>query len=302
VRSHFALTRNAALACVAFGAAAFAPSPSAAVTIAHDTATNPIYADGWSAGENGGFGFGPWSFTGTYSSPVQQAMDFGTSPHNQLGTAWTLYNPLGPTPGPEANDGTDIARAGRSFAPLQVGDTLKIVLDNPTERNFFRGWNIQLHSGSENTVYGSPIPTRLNIGTFEYFTYGQWFDGNGNAPLFDTDTSDGLTIEVVLTGLDTYELRMISPGNPTHTESSSLQGVAGTPIQYIEFEYYGTDSDFHPPPPIGGRLPQETDFYISSLEIVRQQTPEPAGLSLLAAGLAPLAWLRRRFGKRTPKT
>ena len=33
--------------------------------IAADYATNSIYASGWSAGQNGGYGFGPWSFDGT---------------------------------------------------------------------------------------------------------------------------------------------------------------------------------------------------------------------------------------------
>src|SRR5687768_10785224 len=101
--------RRLAAATVVAGSASFS-SAMCYAQIAFDSATDPVYADGWQAGDNGGTGFGPWDFTGTYNSPVGQAMD-SSSPYNQLGTAWTLYNAMGPEPGPAPDEGTDISQA-----------------------------------------------------------------------------------------------------------------------------------------------------------------------------------------------
>src|SRR6476620_8395162 len=55
---------------------------------AFDVATNAPYANGWQAGDNGGTGFGPWSFNATDASPagIYQAMSY-SSP---IGTSWAL--------------------------------------------------------------------------------------------------------------------------------------------------------------------------------------------------------------------
>jgi hypothetical protein len=273
---------------------------------AFDSAADPVYDVGlnlWDEGDNGGFGFGPWSFDGTYTTPDpgQQAKDDGlqlgtqsSSQHNNLGEAWTLFNPLGPTPGPEPNDGTDIARAGRSLGGdfLRVGQTLSITVDNPTERNFFRGWTVKLLSGGANACYAGDncttpafdpgsITNKLGIGTFEYFTYGQWFDGNGGSPLADVDTNDGLRIDVTRTGRQTATVTMTSPGNPVHTDNVTMSG--GGVVDWIMVEYYGTDSDTYPVlmAPRG-----ETDFYISQMSL--SAIPEPGTATMLVLGAGTL--------------
>src|SRR6476620_3508806 len=53
-----------------------------------DVATNPAYADGWQAGDNGGFGFGPWSFNSTDPTPAGTYQ--GMSSSSPIGTSWTL--------------------------------------------------------------------------------------------------------------------------------------------------------------------------------------------------------------------
>src|SRR5207247_1715924 len=106
---------------------------------------------------------------------------------------------------------------GRGFAEgaLQIGQTISTVIDNPTERKFFRGYTIRLVSGGKNTEYGGTAVTRLAVGTFEYFTYGKWYVGGGGATgLFDTDTDQGMRLDVTLTGTDTYSLTMTPLANP----------------------------------------------------------------------------------------
>src|SRR5215831_11289326 len=124
MKSHFSLASHAAVAC-AISAATAMVTGAANGQIAADYPTDPAYADGWQAGDNGGFGFTGWSFYGTYVSATQHAMD-SLSPYHPAGLAWTLYLPNGnlpqqsldspnPPPGPSGT-GTDLSRAGRGFA------------------------------------------------------------------------------------------------------------------------------------------------------------------------------------------
>jgi hypothetical protein len=278
--------RRIAAATVFSGSVAWSSAMCYAVQLAFDSASDPVYASGWTEGLNGGNGFGPWNFDGTYDSTEaeQLKLDDGlkagtqtSSLHNDLGRAWVMTNPKGRDPegvdpaNPPA--GTDIARAGRSLSSLQVGQTLTVVIDNPSERAFYRGWTVKLVSGAANACYNGDncttpaydpgsITTRLGIGTFEYFTDGQWYDGNGGAPLLDTDTSDSVEIAITLTGTDSYNVTMTSPGNPVHTDSGTLDGTGS--IDWLMIEFYNTDSDAYPVLVAGARA---TDFYIRSLEI-----------------------------------
>src|SRR5687768_8796165 len=102
--------RIATLCMVGAGSTAWSSAMCYAATMAADSATNAPYDNGWQAGDNGGFGFGAWDFSGTYNTPVGQAMDIFSAP-NDLGRAWTLFNALGPQPGPAPDFGTDIAQA-----------------------------------------------------------------------------------------------------------------------------------------------------------------------------------------------
>jgi hypothetical protein len=288
-----------------------------AVQLAYDDASDPVYNNGWQEGDDGGTGIlGPWNFDGTFRrNPIageddipddgnQQAMDnglkagtTGSSPYNDLGRAWTMFNLRGPIPGPPAENDTDIAEAGRAInGNLQVGSTIKIVIDNPTEQAFWRGWTIRLNKGGANGCYagdncstpvfepdpdGDPetndadpdtlIHTRMSIGTFEYFNYGRWYanhtdDDPDELPdtspdLFTNETNEGMRIEFTLTGTDTFDLRMIPLDNPSNAyealnrtmndldpdgEGGADPIPSGLPIDWIEFEFYNSDSDFYP--------------------------------------------------------
>ncbi|MGH7994686.1 MAG: hypothetical protein ACREDQ_14280, partial [Limisphaerales bacterium] len=135
MRSHFTLNRGVATACAVAGATTLLNGNCSAQSfIAADYATNSIYAGGWAAGQNGGYGFGAWSFT---TDPItdgvtsQNVMD-STSPYDPFGMAWTLYNPIGPAVGspnlPDTGTGApsgDVSRAGRALpnGGLQPGQT-----------------------------------------------------------------------------------------------------------------------------------------------------------------------------------
>jgi hypothetical protein len=281
-----------ALACAATGATALlaANNTSTAAPIAFDASTNAAYDDGWQAGDNGGFGFGPWNFSGTYNTPVGQTMDIFSDPNN-LGRSWTLFNADAP-PGP--GTGTDIAQAGRAIpGGLSVGQTLSVVIDNPTERRFFRGYTVRFNTGGGNTAYAQPPVSRLAVGTFEYFTNGKWYatGTGGNPTLFDTDTNHGMRIDLTLTGVNTFTLSMTPLNDPSiaYTKSGTLDGPAGSAIDWVEFELYNTDSDWYPSHTITGG---ETDFYISNMQI--SAIPEPGSAALIAAACSGLLLRRRR--------
>jgi hypothetical protein len=278
--------RRLAAACAIGGATMFSSAMSYAATIAFDTATDAAYDDGWQAGDNGGFGFGAWDFTGTYTTPVGQTMDIFSHP-NDLGRAWTLYNADAP-PGP--GTGTDIAQAGRSIlgGGLAVGDTIHVVVDNPTERRFFRGYTVRFNTGGGNTVFAGVPQSRMAVGLFDYGPpAGDWFaTGTGGDPtLFDTDTNHGMRIDLTLTGTDTFNLVMTPLNNPAiaYSKSGTLDGPAGSTIDWVELELYNTDSDYYPGPTITGG---ETDFYSSAMWIT--QIPEPTSMALVGLGASVL--------------
>jgi hypothetical protein len=280
--------RRLAAGAIVSGATAFY-SAMCYAQVAADTASDVVYADGWQAGDNGGFGFTAWSFAGTANTPApgQQAIDnglqaggTGSAPYNNIGQAWTLYNPNAPNQGtdnPPSND-TDISQAGRGFAALQPGQVLSIVLDNPIERNFFRGFTVRFNSGGANDT-----AARLRVGTFEYFSPDLWFTSAGDTPLFMTDTDAGLRLDLSLIDADTYRLGMTPLDNPglAYTETGTLGGDAGTPINWVEFELYNTDSDFYP---TAVSPAAATDFYVSGMQII----PEPTTGVLLVLGAGVL--------------
>ena len=130
-----------------------------AVQLAYDVATNTAYNDGWDEGDNGGTGFEPWNFDTDFmppgGEPDQHRMDGpippGSTPaasaYNALGRAWTLMN--------LQTQGGDVARAGRGFPALQVGQTIRLVIDNPTEEFFFRGYFVRFNSRNGESGGGS---------------------------------------------------------------------------------------------------------------------------------------------------
>src|SRR5262245_34431783 len=112
------------------GSSAAMASAAAYAAAAYDDASDPVYADGWQAGDNGGTGFTAWNFDAAYvfngnhyayAADNFKAIDDGlqngthySNPFNNIGRSWALgVAPLG--------DG--YPHVGRGFS-LAVGETL----------------------------------------------------------------------------------------------------------------------------------------------------------------------------------
>src|SRR5262245_42091995 len=105
MRSHFLPTQGIAATCAIAGALSMLPAHCQAQRpVAADYATNSTYASGWSAGQNGGYGFGPWSFDGTDMTPAGQYLGISTS--SAVGRSWTLATYA---------EHTGLANAGRAI-------------------------------------------------------------------------------------------------------------------------------------------------------------------------------------------
>ena len=174
----------------------------------------------------------------------------------------------------------DCPCAGRGFEPLAARQTLRMVIDNPTRRVFFKGYTIRFTAGGSNLCYGGAPCTpgaiakeRLGVYVFEYGTNGHWLtsdlaDDNFQTPLTDAHTAmAGMKIDLTITGPETYELVMDPLGTAaTYTQSGSFGNTGAGPIDWVEFVFFNSATN----------PSQDTDFYIKSLEILGD-APSVAG-------------------------
>jgi hypothetical protein len=265
-----------------------------AVQLAYDTADDPVYDsmhDGWQAGDNGGTGFTPWNFdagyffNGTlysYAHPGFHEIDDGakvSNPFNDIGRAWAVGSPA---------DSDGAPRYGRGFPALQVGQTFSVIVDNPTKRQFFKGYFVQLNGGTggvngnicnqdHSCSLGGTGVGKLNLWRFEYFNYGAWQiadSGNTVLSLTDTDTAaTGMRLDVTLTGADTYDLAIYTnplSANPVlaYSQSGALDHP-GAPVDWFSITFFNPTTDTATPPTMA------TDLYIRSMEITG---PAPPGV------------------------
>lgn len=250
MRSHFSLNRGVATACVVAGATRLLSGNCAAQPyIAADYASNSTYAGGWSAGQNGGYGFGPWSFDGTAGTNglpnpgTQQAISSGSA----IGTAWTLYN--GPSQPPRGPGISDTGRAITEPGGLQPGQTLEIVLQNPTGYHFYRGWDILCLNGTNNYPAGEPSNGTSAIRTQVFAYYGtDWSvidDYGSTLTSLDASTTAaaGMKYDLTLTSTNTYLLTLTPLSNPSAAYMQSGPLTTNLPINYINVRlYWGPNS------------------------------------------------------------
>ena len=267
--SHFRLSSGAAMVCAVSGATAMLPGICSAQFTAADYATNSTYASSWSAGQNGGFGFGAWSFNGTVDTNNvadpggQQMMTTGSS----IGKAWTLFN-LG-TKG--------ISDTGRAInGGMPIGARFETVIQNPTTYHFYRGWDISFMNATDNNPAGNNNASLfVNVFNYNYAVY------NGVVP--NWSVTDGAHPK----GFSTTVSPTASPGLKPLSNPSAAYSTGGTlstnlPIDWVQFRLYNGGSS--------GPSDTANNFEVSYMTIV----PEPSTLAFGALGLGGLLFLRRR--------
>jgi len=281
MRSHFITNSSMAKACAVSGATAMLAGICSA-QVALDTASNPTYSGGWSAGQNGGTGFGAWSFDGTVdpsgnSDPGgQQAI----STSSAIGTAWTLYN-LGSAPA-----GSGISNVGRSInnGGLQVGQQLQMVVQNPTKYNFYGGFDILFGNGTDNNPAGNNTAA-LRVAVFNYYQSNWSVVDNGGSRgtgLSSVTTgAAGMLLDLYLTSATSYSLTLSSLNGGG---SVTTGGTLASPIDYVNFRLYDGQST--------GLNDTADNFEISNMSI--SAVPEPASMALIGSAAVGLLALRRR--------
>jgi len=281
MRSHFVMN-SASMAC-ALSAATAMMTGVCSGQIAADYATNPTYAGGWSAGQNGGFGFGAWSFNGTVApttgtpDPGAQQMMTTSSP---VGRAWTLFN-LGSAP-----TSSGLSDTGRAITGgLLPGQTFETVIDNPTPSHFFRGFDILFTSGPDNNAGGNNTAAlRASVFNYGSTTWGINDAGGSSSSGINQATvaAAGMRFDLTLTSATTYSLTLTPLNGATPFTKAGTLGAAGLPITWVDYRlYHGTSTGAEDP---------VNNFEISSMTIV----PEPSTWALIGLGSAGLLFLHRR--------
>jgi hypothetical protein len=247
-------------------------------TTAYDSASNPTYSGGWSAGQNGGYGFGAWSFNGTDPTPAGTYQGINNSP--QIGTAWTMLT---------HSSSSGLANVGRAInGGLGVGQTFETVIQNPNTWQgtyAYRGFDLLFTSASDNNA-GGVNTSALRLQVFDYFNSSQFwqltdatFDGKIKPLNGVTTAASGVKIDLYLTSATSYSLTM-TPLNGA--AAFTTQGTLSGPISYINFRDYNGVS--------GGLTDVANNFGISYMEVV----PEPSSLALIVLGMSGFWCLRRR--------
>jgi hypothetical protein len=262
---------------------------SAGTLIAADYATNAAYLSGWSANQNGGYGFGAWSFDGTTGTnglpdPGGQQTMSSAAP---IGTAWTLFN-QGSAPA-----GSGISDVGRAIAGgLKPGQTFETVIANPTAYHYYGGFDILFYNGTTN------LPAQVNSAAlrtlvFNFFnTNWKVVDSSGTAvsPLDSaTTTAAGMKFDFTLLSTNTYSLTLTPLSNPSAAYTHTGTLITNLPINWVNYRLWNGQSS--------GSNDLAENFFISSMTI--------AGLTLNIQVVGPnaiLSWPTNTFGLKLAST
>lgn len=253
---------------------------SSAAVVAFDgpDPNDPAYIDGWDDGDNGGFGFLPWT-GGLAGNP--QAIDTAPDPENNLGAPAFQYG-----------TGSQGYWAVRPFAAgIQPGQSLRIDFDA------FTYTGDSTVSGPFNWMFGlrSAAGERLSIYVYDYYTNGvSGFGGeqfgiyatsasnnlNGGASLPGScisgnfcmgytaaDASDGFNLTVDVLTQNTYRLRIEDDGVTKVDVTGQMQ--MGTRADQLISDFFLWAAD-------GGTNKIHTTYF-SNIEIL--DTPAAAGVA-----------------------
>ena len=256
MKSHF-LPQKVTATCAVAGATTLLSGVAHAQSfVAADYASNPIYSTGWSAGQNGGYGFGPWSFDGSNTNPPDGPYQF-MSAASPLGASWTL--------GVYALH-SGLANAGRAInepGGLQPGQTFETVIQNPSSYVFFRGFDI-LFCNATNNDPGGDGAAALRLSVFGYYdgaltdwavTDGNPYnpDGTSTTLSYTNTAAAGLRIDLTLTSATNYSLAM-TPLNgttpytltgqlaPSWINQNTTSNVTELPVNFVSYRLWNAPS------------------------------------------------------------
>jgi len=202
-------TSTRTLVCLLSSVAVLAAGKVHAAALASDTASNTAYDDGWQAGDNGGTGFGVWSFS--------------TSGN---GGSYLGATGLGdPTFGLFAggSGGSDLSSATRAFSgDLLAGQTFSIDLGHST--NIANGGEV----GILLTDGGSTVMTLKFVG-------GQtnWLLNDGGADFSSGQgyaANTALTFDFTFEGGNSYSYSFGSGSGSNFTANNTISGIDGFTI------------------------------------------------------------------------
>ena len=264
--------------------------PAFAANYAYDNASAHAYDDGWQNGDNGGYGWGAWTLSGSGT----HGHFIGTSTQNGNGSDdgtvggvasdSDINTTLGPDPdqsgdpdpnstsarawGMYANNGS-VANAYRSFTggALSVGQTVAIDFDNGYLDNSY-SVGVGLLNASGNTLWEV------------FFTGGQsnyrYQDGSGFNNTTISYGDEGVALDFTLTSSSGYQMTLTRLDGTTQTITGSLISNADQAISQVRLFNAGAGSG------------TSKDAFFNSISIV----PEPS--AALLGSLGALALLRRR--------
>lgn len=281
MRSHFRISNSVAVACAVSSATALMTGICSGQVLALDSASDPTYSGGWSAGQNGGTGFGAWSFNGTDATPAGTYQ--ATSTSSSLGTSWSLM----------ANSSSSgLANAGRSITGgLQAGQMFQMTLQNPVNNAgiyTYRGFDILFTGGTDNNV-GGDNTSAIRLSVFDYFNASMNWNihdasSHPNTTLSAITTgASGMILDLTLNSSTSYTLTLAPQGTP-NSPYLTFSGTISSPIDYVDFRNYNTASS--------GPSDTADNLNIGSMEVMA--VPEPSGLALSVLGAISFILYRRK--------
>jgi hypothetical protein len=210
-----------------------------AITISSDSASDAAYADGWQAGDNGGTGFGPWTFafsgnTNGLLYPPQFIDTAPSLPGNSLGAPTFAL-----TTGDRRNQ-FETSEVRRTFVPpIAVGQTFSADVNGSALDSGAPAFTV----GNTFDLLGTNGSERFSVFTNNEYHGGRW-TATGDA---DTGIAPGnaFHIDFTLVTANSYNL-VLSPvggGVPYFTQTGApLSGTAGVAISRLRVSNYGTGS------------------------------------------------------------
>jgi hypothetical protein len=207
-------------------------------TVAFDDASQPAYINGWQVGDNGGTGFGPWSFafSGNGNGLVHppQFIDNGPLPDNSLGApAFALST------GDQRNQ-FETSEVQRVFiSPIAIGQAFSADVNGSALDSSAPAFTI----GNTFDLLGTNGSERFSLFTNNQFHSDHWTATGDEDTGIPAGNSFHLDFKLVTSNSYDLVLSPIGGGAPYFTQTGvALAGTSGVAINRLRISDYGTGS------------------------------------------------------------